>query len=364
MPAFPLLAEPDHYVACEWDLTTDREGLDYWIAHFHEHARTLDPLVRDVYQQTPLTRGAKATSAFDGRLERWRREYLTELDRLHAEPDRFGRVTILALDRLRDRYLRMFGFDDPYRTIKRKENEAALAVYPTLIAELDSQPDDPRMAELIAGVFAGNIFDLGAMATVRQYHEAGLDFFATRSKLPARPWLADDADAMAAAWSAGAWRYRKVVFFADNAGCDFVLGCLPLIREFAARRGAEVVVTVNTGPSLNDILPDEVAFVLAETTRADAVLAEAVSAGRIRVVPSGNTAPLIDLADVSAELADAAAGADLVILEGMGRSVESNRLARFTVDTAKMALLKDPRVAGRIGGKLFDVCCRFEPAPL
>ncbi|MDD4888758.1 MAG: ARMT1-like domain-containing protein [Phycisphaerae bacterium] len=277
------------------------------------------------------------------------------------------------MDRLRDQYLRRFGFDDPYRNIKRKENEAALAIYPRLIAELDSRPDRERMGELVAGVFAGNIFDLGAMATVKQYHAGGLDFFATRSKLAPRPWLEDNADTMAEAWSAENWRYRKVVFFADNAGCDFVLGCLPLIREFACRRFAplpgplpkgremaEVVITVNTGPSLNDILPDEAAYVLAEASRVDPLLAAAVAAGRIRVVPSGNTAPLIDLADVSAGLAAEAVDADLLILEGMGRSVESNHFARFTVDTAKLALLKDVRVAARIGGNLFDVCCKFE----
>lgn len=279
------------------------------------------------------------------------------------------------MDRLRDQYLRRFGFDDPYRNIKRKENEAALAIYPKLIAELDSRGDAERMSELIAGVFAGNIFDLGAMATVKQYHEAGLDFFATRSKLAPRPWLADDADALAAAWSAANWRYRKVVFFADNAGCDFVLGCLPLIREFACRRDCplfrsrragkkgdspQVVITVNSGPSLNDILHDEAGYVLAEASRVDPLLAAAVEAGRIRVVPSGNNAPLIDLADVSAELAPEAADADLLILEGMGRSVESNHFARFTVDTAKLALLKDIRVAARLGGNLFDVCCKFE----
>ena len=79
-------------------------------------------------------------------------------------------------------------------------------------------------------------------------------------------------------------------------------------------------------------------------------------------VASGNSAPLIDLTEVSEELNAAADSADLLILEGMGRSVESNFDARFAVDTAKLALLKDARVAERIGGKLFEIVCKFEPA--
>lgn len=38
---------------------------------------------------------------------------------------------------------------------------------------------------------------------------------------------------------------------------------------------------------------------------------------------------------VSAELAAEAADADLVVLEGMGRAIETNLLAKFTVDSLK-----------------------------
>lgn len=355
MAIFPLLAAPDEYVACDWDLTADRAGLDYWIEHFALHCTTLEPLIRDVYAPA------------DHQFQTFRDAYLAELHQLHQDPARYGRVTILALDKLRDSYLRRFGFDDPYRNVKRKENEAALKFYPRLVSELDSQPAQRRLGELIVGVFAGNIFDLGAMATVKEYHSNGLDFFATRARLAQRPWLIDDADALARAFSPGNWQYRKIVFFVDNAGCDFVLGCLPLIREFACRRQSagrpvEVVIAVNTGPSLNDILAGEVEFVLSRAAGCDPLLAEALGAGRLRIVPSGNKAPLIDLSDVTDELAHLAADADLLILEGMGRSVESNHFVRFSVDIAKLALLKDPRVAGRLGGKLYDICCKFEKA--
>jgi type II pantothenate kinase len=377
MPVFPLLSDPTNYVACDWNLTADRAGLEYWIDHFGQHADTLAPLIRDVYHPT------------EAKLADYLANYLAELDRVRTNPAAYGRVTILSLDRIRDEHLRAAGFDDPYRHIKQKENAAALTIYPRMIAELDAQPDDVRLAELITGIFAGNIFDLGAMATVKKYHGGGMEVFSTRSSLAPRPWLIDNFDEMLRHWSAANWRYRKVVLLADNAGCDFVLGCLPLVREFAGRRAfsgtplplgegpkrprsgagegfgeptTQVVIAVNTGPSLNDILPDEVAFVLNEASKVDPVLAKTIAAGRITVVPTGNTAPLIDLSEVSDELAAVSADADLLILEGMGRSVESNLAARFKVDSARMALVKDQGVANRLAGKLFDICCKFKPA--
>lgn len=82
----------------------------------------------------------------------------------------------------------------------------------------------------------------------------------------------------------------------------------------------------------------------------------------IERVTSGTGEPLIDLLGVSAELNRAAADADLVILEGMGRGVESNFDASFNCDALNLAMLKDAEVAGRIGGKLYDVVCQFNSA--
>ena len=51
--------------------------------------------------------------------------------------------------------------------------------------------------------------------------------------------------------------------------------------------------------------------------------------------------------------------ADLVILEGMGRGVESNLEAEFSCDAVNLAMIKDTAVAARHGGKVFDVVCRY-----
>jgi type II pantothenate kinase len=62
---------------------------------------------------------------------------------------------------------------------------------------------------------------------------------------------------------------------------------------------------------------------------------------------------------VSPELNEAAADADLVILEGMGRGIESNFDAAFSCDALNIAMIKDAMTARQMGGKLFDVVCRF-----
>ncbi len=146
----------------------------------------------------------------------------------------------------------------------------------------------------------------------------------------------------------------------DNAGADFVLGLMPLARELAAH-GTQVVLAANELPSLNDITADETVELVGQLTTVDEDLASYVSAGLFEVVSTGNDIPLIDLSEVSDELNEAAADADLVILEGMGRSVQSNFNTRFRVDSIQLCLLKDPSVAARVGGEVYDCVCMYRP---
>jgi type II pantothenate kinase len=65
---------------------------------------------------------------------------------------------------------------------------------------------------------------------------------------------------------------------------------------------------------------------------------------------------------VSAELADAVADVDLLVLEGMGRAIETNLYAKFTVDCLKLGMIKHPEVAACLGGRLYDCVCKFDRA--
>lgn len=64
---------------------------------------------------------------------------------------------------------------------------------------------------------------------------------------------------------------------------------------------------------------------------------------------------------VSAELAAACSeGVDLVVLEGMGRAIETNLRAAFTADSLKLGMIKHPEVAQLLGGRLYDCVCKYD----
>jgi type II pantothenate kinase len=151
------------------------------------------------------------------------------------------------------------------------------------------------------------------------------------------------------------------LFFVDNAGADIVLGVLPVAREMA-RAGIRVVLSPNTAPALNDITLVELDPLLNQLAVTDAVLESMIADGRLRTVESGGDTPLIDMSRVSDACNAIAAESDLIVLEGMGRGVESNWTEPFTCDVWRIALLKDHTVADWVGARLFDGICRFDPA--
>jgi damage-control phosphatase, subfamily II, stand-alone protein len=345
---FRLLADPGSYVASSWDLSVDAEGREYWVSFFKRHLNT----ILDLAIAGDVARGAEAGEAA-ARAENCREDFNAHFDRYAADPGAFGPVTILALDDWRDQFLLRHGFVDPFLDLKNRENERMLPLLPTICRELDQLSGIEQFRAIIEGVFAGNIFDMGAEATAKAFLGASPDFHETRRTLPRRPWLIDDFDALAKRMLEGP-RHRRAVFFIDNAGSDFLLGALPMMR-WLAQRGTAVVLAANEGPTLNDMTIHDV--------NAWWPLIEAAEPSLrglpIERVSTGTSEPLIDLAEVSAELNAAAEGADLVIMEGMGRGVESNLDAEFTCDAMNLAMLKDRLVAERVGGKVFDVVCRF-----
>ena len=70
---------------------------------------------------------------------------------------------------------------------------------------------------------------------------------------------------------------------------------------------------------------------------------------------------MIDLREISDEVNAEAGATELVILEGMGRAIESNYEAKFKTDVLKLAMIKEQIIAQRHHGKLFDTICRFDP---
>jgi type II pantothenate kinase len=345
---FCLLADPPNYVSAREDLRHEHDDRVHWVEFFRRHILTLLKLSHEAglaraIESADLERRAKASLV----------EYEAVLDRFLAEPvSEPLPVTIMTLDRWRDGVLRKHGFIDAFIDLKTRENEKMLPLLPAVCGELDSLHGAKQLRSAVEGVFAGNIFDMGAEETAKKFLSHSPDFFNTRSGLPKRPWLVDDYDNVER--SLLHKLYRKCVFFIDNAGSDFMLGALPMIR-WLAQRGTRVVIAANERPSLNDMTIEDVRTWWPRVLEAEASFASLP----IDLVSSGTGEPMIDLLEVSPELNDAAKGADLIILEGMGRGVMSNFDAAFTCDALNIAMIKDEWVARRFGGKTFDLVCRF-----
>jgi len=350
----------------------------------------------------------------------------------------------------REQCLIRAGFKDIFLSVKREEDEAAMPILPIVLKELDSESDPKKRLILAAqGVFAGNIFDLGAAASAEHYqkrkmarkqaYEGGRnatnnntnsensiitdsqidgsaplcvannsdadltasimnenptksDFAHTRDKLHPRPWLIDDLDLflerlLVVQSDQSTARYDKAVLFVDNAGPDVLLGMMPFARELL-KLNIEVVIAANELPSINDITASELKHLLPdifaaeemktsdeninpsddEENRPKGIFRKAAESGRFRVVSSGNGLPVIDLSRVSPELSaevdPKAINPDrlLIVLEGMGRSIETNLRARFACDALNMGMVKHPEVALELEGKMYDCVCRFRLA--
>jgi type II pantothenate kinase len=349
MHPFVKLADLKTYVACPWDLGADAEGREYWVEFFKRHINTILKLGVEV----AIARHESMESATQ-RASACRDEFYETFDRFAAEPMARGRVTIVTLDKWRDRILRHHGFVDAFVDLKNRENAKMLPVLPAVCAEIDSLTGEKQFKALIEGVFAGNIFDMGADATAKAFLGHSPDFFNTRAALTERPWLIDDYDALAARLLRHPI-HRKAIFFIDNAGSDFLLGALPLARWLAMRE-TEVILAANERPTLNDMTVADVRAWWPKILETEPSLSRLP----IGIVSTGTGEPLIDLSEVSDDLNCAAENADLIILEGMGRGVESNLDAQFTCETLNIAMIKDVAVAKRLGGRVFDVVCKFK----
>ncbi|HUO10562.1 MAG TPA: ARMT1-like domain-containing protein [Phycisphaerae bacterium] len=355
MPTFSLLADPHNYIPCSTEnMLEDVEYREYWLNHFEHHFDTIVALAHDNYGP-----------AAHERIVACRKDLIETLHQLRRKPDLFGRLDLLVLDTLRQKKLIAHGIPDPFEKMKRRENNTMLPLYPRIVEELDNYADE-REALLLAveGVFAGNIYDLGAGATSKLYAKESPDFLKVRAEVGAkRPWLVDQfnemADALLGKRLGG--KHKQAMFFCDNAGSDTILGVIPFCR-LLAKRGTKVLIAANHLPALNDMTAAELKALLPRLQNLDPILNELVRSNLIEVIDSGCEAPLIDLRLVTEEVNAHAATTDLVILEGMGRALESNYEAKFTVDAIKLAMIKEQIVAQRHGGKLFDTVCRFDPA--
>ncbi len=348
MNPFVLLRDPATYKAEEVDLVTDEAAREYWLSHFQKHFHECMKYAADEYGKNAGNQIDEARTEFSGLMSQ-----------LSDDPTSLpcGELSVITLDRLREEVLRKNGLRDPYRKLKRRLNEEAAELFPQVCRKLHAMKPDQRYLHLVECIFAGNMHDLGSENTM---HLTGspTEFLQQVEQSPDRPWLVDDFDLLLDDFVAVPPMWAKAVLFIDNAGADFILGMMPLAREMALR-GTAIVLAANEEPALNDMTVDETVEFVQLLAMKDPDLDALIQGGWFEVVSTGSTIPLLDLSNVSDELNAAAEDAELVVLEGMGRAVETNYNAEFISDSLRLARIKSGHVADRLGGKTFDCVCKY-----
>lgn len=109
--------------------------------------------------------------------------------------------------------------------MKADENEKALGLLKEVLDEIDSFSDPvDRFQAAVQGVFAGNVFDLGAPKMVALAAEgvgSGEMFMHARATLAERPWAVDKLDELRQRMGRdGGPAHKKAIVFADNAGAS------------------------------------------------------------------------------------------------------------------------------------------------
>ncbi|XVF44681.1 hypothetical protein PTKIN_Ptkin02bG0143700 [Pterospermum kingtungense] len=290
--------------------------------------------------------------------EKFAQRYAEILDDLKKDPESHGGPPdCILLCRLREQVLRELGFRDIFKKVKDKENAKTISLFQDVVRLNDNIEDEgQRLENLVRGIFAGYIFDLGSAQLAEVFSRDGMPFW-----LVVKTLFLDLGSSMT--WTllkqSGARNLgkRQAVIFVDNSGADVILGIMPFARELL-RRGTQVVLAANDLPSINGVTYPELVEIVSKLKDENGKLL-GVDTSNLLIASSGNDLLVIDLTRVSQELAYLASDADLVILEGMGRGIETNLYAQFKCDSLKIGMVKHPEVAQFLGGRLYDCVFKY-----
>lgn len=310
--------------------------------------------------------------------------------------------TLLWMVAEKERLVAQCGLGDTFAAMKSEEGAVALAMYPELVSELDharnhAAPHDDGVPEelalALACCLAGNLFDAGAAQLLASetfcdedeceisYDEEGAPglvlnqekvaetFRAARAYCERGAWRFDDAAALASRLGST----RRAIIFCDNAGAD-TMGMVLFARTLLGLMddGAVVALAANSEPALNDVTFAELCDFVERARKVDDVLDAHVASGRLALLPTGQNTTLLDLGSVSdelhawttAELGDCPEPEDwLVVLDGMGRSLESNWNAFQYVapgaSVLSLAMIKSEINAERLRANVKDCVVRL-----
>ncbi|KAF5745823.1 hypothetical protein HS088_TW07G01417 [Tripterygium wilfordii] len=292
---FPLLMTPieSNYSACtipyrfpsdnpKKPTSTELSWIDLFLHSIPSFEYPASPLSNSLCRHMKRAKSDPTVPDAPDKAEKFAQRYAEILEDLKKDPESHGGPPDgILLCSLREQILRELGFRDIFKKVKDEENAKAISFFDDVVHLNDVIEDEvKRLENLVRGIFAGNIFDLGS---------------------------------------------AQAIIFVDNSGADIILGVLSFARELL-RRGTQVVLAANDLPSINDVTYPELIEIISKLKDENGKLI-GVDTSNLLIANSGNDLPVIDFTSVSQELAYLASDADLVILEGMGRGIETNLYA-------------------------------------
>lgn len=224
----------------------------------------------------------KALDADEAAIEEVLREVMTLASRLD-----FGNPPPVMGREIHRLIRRVTGNDDPFRELKRRQNEFALELYPRMAQLVESAADPFEAAARMA--ITGNIIDVGAKTNLTEQ-----ECLRSIDQALHAPLSGDPAALLEAVRQA-----ESILYLADNAG-EIVFDRL-LIERLPAEK---VTLVVRGGPAIND-----------------ALMEDAIAAGLtdiVTVIDNGLDAPGTILDEGSDEFRAAFGEADMVISKGQG----------------------------------------------
>ncbi|XP_022853874.1 uncharacterized protein At2g17340-like [Olea europaea var. sylvestris] len=111
------------------------------------------------------------------RAEKFAQRYEEILEDLKKDPESHGGPPdCILLCQIREQVLRELGFRDIFKKVKDEENAKAITLFKDVVDLNDAIEDQTkRVQNLVRGIFAGNIFDLGSAQVLQ------LDYIGTKN---------------------------------------------------------------------------------------------------------------------------------------------------------------------------------------
>ncbi|OXU21386.1 hypothetical protein TSAR_006573 [Trichomalopsis sarcophagae] len=347
----PLLIDPANYNPDTTDLAQDKEARDYWLECFEE---SVDKFITRAIHSQPQSPTAK------DRANKLKEKYISRLHYLREQPFAYGTLTVRTLLDTIEHCMKEFDFPDPYLHQKKLENEQALKHFKSRLDEIDALEGNAKVEELIKGVLTGNIFDWGAQEVATLMETTEFSFKDAQEKIPERPWLEDGLNE----WTTRLHEeepHRCAAVFIDNSGVDVILGILPFVRDLL-QRGTKVILCSNSMPALNDVTHPELVVILRDAAKICDVIKYALKEHRLMPMETAQAGPCLDLSRLNLDLCLAMIkhNVDLIVIEGMGRTLHTNLYARMKCECLKLAVVKNRWLAKRLGGDMYAVICKYE----